>query len=289
MANLNVKRNGGLGDIINILYFCNYYKKSGHNINFVCNKNFHEFIKLQKVTNTVSEKLFKNNYFNLFFDGREHSDLKDINNNVYDIFYRHGNNLIQTEPLYFEIKTDKECDKKVLDFYNSLKRPIVCVNSIASAINRSFNISDTKKLFNLKFNGTLVNISHYIEFENVINAFSKLPKTLTMFTSLIKHCDLLFTCNTGSLHIGNNFFKPTITFDSSWPISEYDVFKNPNLYVLPSSSDCINCKRHGGCNIEEIGDTVYKEDKHKLLTPKCCSFNSSLVIDKINELCFNKY
>ena len=117
MANLNVCRNGGLGDIINLLYFCNYYKKSGHNINFVCGEKFYDFIKLQKVTNTVNDKLLKNNYFNLTFDGREHSDLKQINNNVFDIFYRHGNNLIKTEPLYFEIKTDKECDEKVLNLY----------------------------------------------------------------------------------------------------------------------------------------------------------------------------
>lgn len=289
MANLNVCRNGGLGDIINLLYFCNYYKKSGHNINFVCGEKFYDFIKLQKVTNTVNDKLLKNNYFNLTFDGREHSDLKQINNNVFDIFYRHGNNLIKTEPLYFEIKTDKECDEKVLNLYKNLKRPIVCVNSFASSVNRSFNINDIKKLLGNKINGTFVNISHYIEFENHVNAFDKLPKTLTMFTSLIKHCDILFTCNTGSLHIGNNFFKPTITFDTSWPINEYDVFKNTNLHILPSSSDCTNCKLHLGCNLEKINYHVYKEDKHNIKTPKCCSFNDRLVIDKINELSFNKY
>ena len=185
MANLNVCRNGGLGDIINLLYFCNYYKKSGHNINFVCGEKFYDFIKLQKVTNTVNDKLLKNNYFNLTFDGREHSDLKQINNNVFDIFYRHGNNLIKTEPLYFEIKTDKECDEKVLNLYKNLKRPIVCVYSFASSVNRSFNINDIKKLLGNKINGTFVNISHYIEFENHVNAFEKLPKTLTMLHLLL--------------------------------------------------------------------------------------------------------
>jgi hypothetical protein len=51
--NIDVYRSGGLGDIITVLYFCNYYHQSGHKVNFISHDRFDNFILNQKCINGI--------------------------------------------------------------------------------------------------------------------------------------------------------------------------------------------------------------------------------------------
>lgn len=309
--NIAVVRDGGLGDIITILYFCNYHYHSGHNITFIAHKRFHNFLLSQKCISSVKES-FNDKDFDLVlnFQAIEH-ELKNNNNHKYkfknkynnknclnaeglpdvtntplrEIFYNYANSFLKTEPLFFEIKVPDYIDKQVKEYFKNFKKPIICVNHIATAFNRTLNIDEINGLFINNQLGTLVNISseYFISKQN--NAFEIFDKNFHFLSSLIKNCDILFTCNTGSLHIGNNYFKHVITFDTSWPIKEYNILQNPNLHILNPSNKCTNCRLHTGCWLDEnVLKTTYNKDFNKEKTPICCYFDHNLVIEKLKKI-----
>lgn len=309
--NIAVVRDGGLGDIITILYFCNFYYHSGHNITFIAHERFHNFLLSQECVSSAKES-FNNDDFDLVlnFHRIEH-ELKNNKNNKYkfknksnnknclnalglpdvtvtpihEIFYNYANTIIKTEPLFFEIRVPDFIDKQVKEYFKNFKKPIICVNHIATTFNRTFNIDEINGLFIVNQLGTLVNISPEYFISNQNNAFEILDKNFLFLSSLIKNCDILFTCNTGTLHLGNNYFKHVISFDTSWPIKEYNILQNPNLHILKPGNECNNCRLHKGCWLDEnISTDILDKDFNKEKTPSCCYFDHNLVIEKLRKI-----
>ncbi len=93
--------------------------------------------------------------------------------------------------------------------------------------------------------------------------------TLTQFAALLNLCDVIFTGDTMTLHIGIAFKKPVIAVFGPTPSQEIKLYKGKKL---TGKVDCINCYNQFPCIMEERGK------------PTCMqTITLKEVLDAINE------
>ena len=306
---ITVHRDGGFGDILIILYFCKYYHTIGYKIQFITHSRFHGFLIQQPFIDSVFDKKCTSSDIDIDFNAIEHHesynqnhlynkfDISKIrhenvlnserrfditNASLYDIFYKFANTIIPTEPEFFTLNIPFVENKTVQQYYSKLKRPIICVNHISTTFNRTLNIHSINELFTTCDVGTLVNVSPQYAIAHQCNVYEVLPQSFEILIALIYNCNIVFTTNTSTLHIANNLHKPTIAFNTSWNVDEYNINNNKNFHILESISPCTNCRLHSCCMLDEnIKISTHNADFHVEQTPICCNFNSKDVIKQI--------
>ena len=94
------------------------------------------------------------------------------------------------------------------------------------------------------------------------------------------------------MHLGNCMHKKVVSIDQSFSSSDYNIYKNPNLETITSNLECLGCKSHGGCKIDNNVGTYTKKDENGKIHgedkyPLCSIIEPFKVVKAVNNLINN--
>ena len=289
MNYVNVKRHGGMGDVIMVLCIAKQLNDHGYKIRYSTTPSLIDFIKNQPYIDDVIDTRITDG---LDFDGIEHDERFNKNRAVKNdpastAFISYTNftfpNLnIQKDLLNYDIQYPLEFKEKVLNCFSSYPKPWILLNTMASASNRSLPMELNQQIqTNYNGPGTIFWLGNrnLLEKNNIVTL---LGPGLFEYIAAIDCCDALITTNTSSLHLGFAFNKTIISIEQSWKAIDYAYNTKSNIISVSVDLDCLGCNFHNGCKIENNEAFLKLWDFQGY--PKCSHIPVESILNAINKI-----
>jgi hypothetical protein len=300
MNRINIKRLGGLGDVVMILSIAKFLFNRGYTIDFTTGGHLTSFLKYQNYIDTVNE--VNNNDNIIDFEGIEHDTrfcdewMKNVQkihewqkDPSSEVYIRYVNSIlggiVNRSELEYDIKYPSEYRDQMMFYLNNFPRPWIVINTTSSIANRSIPISIAQEVQSLyNGSGTIFWIGNNDKLlkNNIVDVFGN---ELFYYITAIDCCDLLVSSNTSSLHFGFAFNKNIVSIEQAWHSKEYAYNTKSNIVSINVDLECLNCKMHGGCALDNRPDfnVQWKFSSY----PKCSYISSTKILAAINE--FKQY
>jgi ADP-heptose:LPS heptosyltransferase len=293
-SNIDIKRHGGIGDVVMALSIAKALHNRGYKIGFSTDFSLLSIVKHQKYIERVFEHVIENgiNFDWVENDRQFNGGRTDCTTDAaLEVFLRYTNhqlNKLSISPLdmselNYDITYPNEIRETMLSHLNKFPRPWIMMNTKAQTSNRSIPTSiaqDVQSSYN--GSGTVFWIGNRDRLlkNNLMDEF--VNETLFYFISAIDCADVLVTTNTGSLHLGLALNKKVVAIDQSWKTKDFSFNTQSKIEIIHADLECLNCQQHGGCKIDNNEQLNARWDFP--MYPKCSYVTSTQIIDAINRI-----